>query len=234
MKIGRVNGWLQFIRHGYGTQISKQEYDLRQSIQLTRTVEYLGHFDNDKRSGQKCIQIEKLEYEDFRGDPYEVTTIYEGDFKDDTFNGQGILYKSVYTKNPLLWLSFAIQNNRFYFSSPVFRKMSSPADIHRPIEKYDTFVGSNVDNPLLVRTKDECQMYCGLFWAEQWTNPYRHIWTEMQPDSSYYRGFVRNGKKNGVGTEMCGNNNKYFGEFKDDYRHGRGMFEQGFGDRYFG
>jgi len=39
-----------------------------------------------------------------------------------------------------------------------------------------------------------------------------------------YEGDFRNGKKNGVGTVLLVNGEKYYGEFKDDKIHGKGNF----------
>jgi hypothetical protein len=33
---------------------------------------------------------------------------------------------------------------------------------------------------------------------------------------------------------MCGGDAKYYGLFKDDMKHGMGMFEGVYGDKYFG
>jgi hypothetical protein len=77
-------------------------------------------------------------------------------------------------------------------------------------------------------------MYKGLFWAEQWLDPYMHIWTESEQNFTYYRGFFKRGKKNGIGLEMNGADTKYFGLFKENFRHGMGIYEGCYGDKYFG
>lgn len=54
-----------------------------------------------------------------------------------------------------------------------------------------------------------------------------------------YEGDFSAGKKHGFGTKLMSNGDRYIGEFRDDYRHGKGIYVWGensrwAGDRYSG
>ena len=137
MKVTRDKVRPQYLRHGYGNEYSEQNYDLRQKIKCTRTVEYLGNFDNDVKVG-KAIRYETISYT-YGREYWIIQKTYTGDFEKNDFNGQGIHLETVYSRYNLKYLEFAFQHNRFFFSTPVSRKMSNKTDIHKPFEEYETW-----------------------------------------------------------------------------------------------
>lgn len=120
MKVSRANVRPQYLKHGYGNEYTEQNYKFNQRIKCSRTVEYLGHFQNDTKVG-KGRRIETISYT-YGREFWIVTANYEGDFEENDFNGQGTHLKTVYSRFNLKYLEFAFQHNRFFFSNPIERR----------------------------------------------------------------------------------------------------------------
>ena len=141
---------------------------------------------------------------------------YEGEFKDDKFNGQG----SLTSKNGSKYVG-GFKNGKYEGQGTLTSKNG------------DKYVGGFKDDKFYGQgslTSKNGDRYVGEFKNDK----YEGQGTSTSQNGDEYVGGFKDGKKSGQGTMIYFNGDKYVGGFLNDERNGQGSLTSKNGDKYVG
>jgi hypothetical protein len=61
---------------------------------------------------------------------------------------------------------------------------------------------------------------------------YQNLFSENRSLRNYYKGYFRDGKRSGLGVHFYSDGSFYIGEWKENEKHGKAVFIDGFGERF--
>ena len=155
-------------------------------------IQYIGNIIDGKKEGKG-----KLIYPD--------GTYYEGNFKNDLFNGKGIF----------------VNNNSIYNGDFLNGKKHGKGKIEIDIIKNKN---SNNNNNYNNENKIEKKIYEG-DWENDFINGNGIEIIQNENGKIIYNGQFIKGKKNGKGKLILSNGSEYYGDFKNDLLEGNGIFK---------
>ena len=154
-------------------------------------IQYIGNIIDGKKEGKG-----KLIYPD--------GTYYEGNFKNDLFNGKGIF----------------VNNNSIYNGDFLNGKKHGKGKIEIDIIKNNNS-NNNINNN---ENKIEKKIYEG-DWENDFINGNGIEIIQNENGKIIYNGQFIKGKKNGKGKLILSNGSEYYGDFKNDLLEGNGIFK---------
>ena len=155
-------------------------------------IQYIGNIIDGKKEGKG-----KLIYPD--------GTYYEGNFKNDLFNGKGIF----------------VNNNSIYNGDFLNGKKHGKGKIEIDIIKNKNSNNNNNNNN---ENKIEKKIYEG-DWENDFINGNGIEIIQNENGKIIYNGQFIKGKKNGKGKLILSNGSEYYGDFKNDLLEGNGIFK---------
>ena len=167
---------------------------------LSNQTQYFGDIVEGKKQGKG-----KLIFSD--------GSFYEGNFKDDLFNGNGILVK----------------DNYIYKGDFLNGKKHGKGKIEITYKLNNNDNINNNDNNIIINNINDNIIEKKIYEGE-WENDYINgdgleiIQNENNIITTYNGHFIK-GKKNGKGKLVLSNGSEYYGDFNDDLLNGNGIFK---------